>query len=106
TNSSCIPANATAAMTDDTPLPFDLPAVCRKKLTVDFNGGAPVVRRRPAASARSGTQDGRMRAACGGDAGLPRSKPHPAWYFGDADGPLVGNREGLWGCDRPGPSAA
>jgi hypothetical protein len=26
-------------MIDDTPLPFDLPAVCRKKLTVDFNGG-------------------------------------------------------------------
>jgi Transposase DDE domain group 1 len=26
-------------MTDDTPLPFDLPAVCRKKLTVDFDGG-------------------------------------------------------------------
>jgi hypothetical protein len=26
-------------MTDDTPLPFDLPAVSRKKLTVDFNGG-------------------------------------------------------------------
>jgi hypothetical protein len=26
-------------MTDDTLLPFDLPAVCRKKLTVDFNGG-------------------------------------------------------------------
>src|SRR6516162_8729936 len=26
-------------MSDDTPLPFDLPAVCRKKLTVDFNGG-------------------------------------------------------------------
>jgi len=26
-------------MTDDTPLPFDLPAVRRKKLTVDFNGG-------------------------------------------------------------------
>ena len=26
-------------MTDDTPLPFDLPAVCRKKLTVDFGGG-------------------------------------------------------------------
>ena len=30
---------ATAAMTDDTLLPFDLPAVCRKKLTVDFDGG-------------------------------------------------------------------
>src|SRR5258705_114631 len=26
-------------MTDDTPLPFDLPAVHRKKLTVDFDGG-------------------------------------------------------------------
>ena len=26
-------------MTDDIPLPFDLPAVCRKKLTVDFAGG-------------------------------------------------------------------
>jgi hypothetical protein len=26
-------------MTNDTPLPFDLPAVARKKLTVDFDGG-------------------------------------------------------------------
>jgi hypothetical protein len=26
-------------MTDDMPLPFSLPAVCRKKLTVDFDGG-------------------------------------------------------------------
>jgi hypothetical protein len=26
-------------MTEDTPLPFDLPAVHRKKITVDFNGG-------------------------------------------------------------------
>ena len=26
-------------MTDDTLLPFDLPSVCRKKLTVDFKGG-------------------------------------------------------------------
>jgi hypothetical protein len=31
--------SATAAMTDDTPLPFDLPSVRRKKLTVDFDGG-------------------------------------------------------------------
>ena len=31
--------SATAAMTDDTPLPFDLPSVRRKKLTVDFAGG-------------------------------------------------------------------
>ena len=27
-------------MTDATPLPFDLPSVCRKKLTVDFDGGS------------------------------------------------------------------
>ena len=26
-------------MTDDTPLPFDLSAVQRKKLTIDFDGG-------------------------------------------------------------------
>jgi hypothetical protein len=26
-------------MTDDTPLPFDLPAVSRRKITMDFNGG-------------------------------------------------------------------
>jgi hypothetical protein len=26
-------------MTEDTPLPFNLPAVHRKKITVDFNGG-------------------------------------------------------------------
>ena len=26
-------------MTDITPLPFDLPVVARKKLTVDFDGG-------------------------------------------------------------------
>ncbi len=26
-------------MTDATPLPFDLPAVHRKKLTMDFDGG-------------------------------------------------------------------
>src|SRR3977135_3585524 len=31
--------DATPAMTDDTLLPFDLPAVHRKKLTVGFDGG-------------------------------------------------------------------
>ena len=38
---SCLvyPPSATAAMTEDTLLPFDLPAVRRKKLTVDFAGG-------------------------------------------------------------------
>jgi hypothetical protein len=35
----CNQRNATAAMTDDMPLPFNLPAVDRKKLTIDFNGG-------------------------------------------------------------------
>jgi hypothetical protein len=28
-----------AALTDDTLLPFDLLSVCRRKITVDFNGG-------------------------------------------------------------------
>jgi hypothetical protein len=33
-------------MTDDTLLPFDLPAVRRKKLTVDFEGACPAQRDR------------------------------------------------------------
>jgi hypothetical protein len=37
----CASLTATAAITDDTLLPFDLPSVCRKKITVDFNGGVP-----------------------------------------------------------------
>jgi hypothetical protein len=45
---SCNQPNATAAMTDDTPLPFDLPAVDRKKLTVDFNGGTQLSPKPPA----------------------------------------------------------
>jgi hypothetical protein len=35
---SCNQRKDTAAMTGNTPLPVDLPAVSRKKLTVDFNG--------------------------------------------------------------------
>ena len=31
--------NATATMTNLTPLPFDLPTVAHTKLTVDFDGG-------------------------------------------------------------------
>ncbi len=31
---------ATAAMHDDSLFPFDLPAVCRKKVTAAFDGGA------------------------------------------------------------------
>jgi hypothetical protein len=34
-----ISAECHSRMTDATPLPFDLPSVCRKKPTVDFNGG-------------------------------------------------------------------
>jgi hypothetical protein len=36
---SWISSYATAAMTDATPLPFDLPSVQRKKLTADFESG-------------------------------------------------------------------
>src|SRR6202047_2358582 len=39
TNCLAYQPSATAAMTDATPLPFDLPSVRRKKLTVDFDGG-------------------------------------------------------------------
>ena len=39
TNCIAYQPSATAVMTDDTPLPFDLPSVDRKKLTVDFAGG-------------------------------------------------------------------
>jgi hypothetical protein len=64
-------------MTDDTPLPFDLPAVCRKRLTVDFNGGTQssdggllLLR---AAERKVGVCE-RLAAA----AGSPRSEPYPA----------------------------
>jgi hypothetical protein len=36
---SCNRRRATAIMNTDRPLPFDLAAVRRKKLTVDFEGG-------------------------------------------------------------------
>src|SRR5256886_17115673 len=39
TNCIAYQPSATAIMTDATPLPFDLPSVQRKKLTVDFAGG-------------------------------------------------------------------
>src|ERR1700730_16632184 len=39
TSATAYQSSATAAMTGATPLPFDLPSVRRKKLTVDFDGG-------------------------------------------------------------------
>src|SRR3984893_7638542 len=39
TSATAYQPSATAAMTGDTPLPFDLPSVRGKKLTVDFAGG-------------------------------------------------------------------
>src|SRR6202048_705535 len=39
TNCIAYQPSATTAMTDAPPLPFDLPSVRRKKLTVDFDGG-------------------------------------------------------------------
>src|SRR5262245_33344832 len=36
---TCISPSATAAMSNDTLLPFELPSVGRKKLTIDFAGG-------------------------------------------------------------------
>ena len=49
-------------MTNATPLPFDLPAVARKKLTVDFDGGNQSSDAGPAAAAR-GREEDRRRGA-------------------------------------------
>jgi hypothetical protein len=72
-------------MTDNTPLPFDLPSVCRKKLTVDFDGGNQssdggllLLRQ---AERKLGVP-----ATCRCDAGSPRSGPHPARDVRDGDG--------------------
>ena len=42
-------------MTEDNLLPFDLPAVQRKKVTADFEGGADLFGRRPGSAARGRT---------------------------------------------------
>jgi hypothetical protein len=54
--------SATTAMLDDTPLPWELPSVRRKKLTFDFDGGIRTVRgaktlhRRPSRDLRAMTE--------------------------------------------------
>ena len=61
-------------MNTDTPLPFDLPAVRRKKLTVDFNGGNQ--------SSDAGLlllrEAERRLGVCRRLAAAPRPDPHPA----------------------------
>lgn len=63
----CNQPNATAAMTDDTPLPFNLP--CRPQETHNrFQRQDPVFGRRAVAAARSGAQAWCVRTTYGGDA--------------------------------------
>jgi hypothetical protein len=75
-------------MTDATLLPFDLSAVRRKKLTVDFCRRQPVLEWRSAAPAARGTQP----AAYRWDAGSARCEPHPARDVRNGDGTRL--------CDR------
>jgi hypothetical protein len=62
-------------MTEDTLLPFDLPAVHRKKLTVDFEGGNQSSDAGLLLLLREAERKLGVPAACGSDAGSPRSGP-------------------------------
>ena len=106
TNCIAYQPSATAAMTDDTPLPFDLPSVRRKKLTVDFDGGNQ--------SSNGGLlllrEAERKLGVCGrlADAMPDRRdrEPHPARDVRDGDGARLGDRLRLRGCHRPRSAAA
>jgi hypothetical protein len=78
-------------MNDDTLLPFDLPSVCRKKLTVDFNGGNQSSNG-GLLLLREAERTVGVFAACRHDAGSARSEAHPTRDVRDVDGAGV--------CDR------
>src|SRR5512143_1359608 len=61
-------------MTDDSLLPFDLPASCRKKMTAAFDGGRLVLGRWGTATARGG--------AASGHRWPRRRRPSRDWYTG------------------------
>jgi hypothetical protein len=60
------------------PLPFDLPAVRRKKLTVDFDGGNQSSDGGLLLLRQAERKLGGVPAPHRCDAGSPRSGPHPA----------------------------
>jgi hypothetical protein len=78
-------------MNDDTLLPFDLPSVRRKKLTVDFAGGNQSSYGGLFAVARGGAPARGVPAAYGGDAGSARSGPGAARDVRAGDGVRVGD---------------
>src|SRR5512143_2613602 len=61
-------------MTDDSLLPFDLPAACRKKMTAAFDGGRLVLGRWGTATARGGAASGHRWPS--------RRRPSRGWYTG------------------------
>jgi len=65
-------------MNTDTLLPFDLPAVRRKKLTVDFNGGNQSSDAGLLLLREAERRLGMCRAARGCDARPSQPGPHPA----------------------------
>ena len=76
-------------MTDATLLPFDLSAVRRKKLTVDFGGGNQSSNGGLLLLRSVERKLGGVRAACRCDAGSPRCEPHPARDVQNGDGALA-----------------
>jgi Transposase DDE domain group 1 len=64
-------------MTENTPLPFDLPAVHRKKVTVDFNGSNQSSDAGLLLLREAERKLGVCQLACGGDSRPPRSGSHP-----------------------------
>ena len=85
-------------MDEDTPLLFDLPAVHRKKITVDFNEGKQ--------SCNAGLlllrgEERKLSMCQTLAAAMPdRRGPHPATMH-EMLMARVGNRERLQGCKRP-----
>ena len=67
-------------MTDAIPLPFDLPSVHRKKLTVDFDGGNQSSDGGLLLLRQAERKLGVVPAARRRDAGSARSEPHLSRY--------------------------
>jgi hypothetical protein len=73
--------SATADMTEANLLPFDLSAVRRKKLTVDFGGGNQSLNGGLLLLRSAERKLGLVRAACRCDARSARREPHPHAMF-------------------------
>ena len=87
-------------MGEDTLLPFDLPAVARKKVSVAFDGGMLSSDAGVLAAARGGAAAGHRGAAGGVPERPPRSRSHRSHGRGDAAASDVCDRGGVRGRQR------